>query len=359
MEASGRNSPNLAADEVSLKLWIKKIGNFRRYLLFKWKMLLLVIILGGSIGLLYATFDKALYTAQCTFVLEEGEKSGAGIGQYSSIASMVGIDVSSGGGLFQGDNIIELYKSRLMLSKTLFSKVNIDGKNLLLIDRYIYLNKLRNVWKNDPILKDINFNIPKKDFTVKHDSIVGTIVDDINKNYLNITKPDKKLTIISVKVKSTDPLFAKGFTDNLVNTVNSFYVQTKTKGVVRNIQLLQRQADSVRGTLNSSISGTAAALDVYPNPNPTMQSLRVPSQKRQIDVQASSAIYAEVVKNLEVAKGSLQRETPLIQIIDEPILPLPVEKTGKLKAVVTGMFATGFILVIWLLVIKVYRSVMN
>ena len=167
------------------------------------------------------------------------------------------------------------------------------------------------------------------------------------------------MNIISVQVKSADPLFAKAFAENVVSTVNAFYIQTKTKGILHNLLLLQHQADSVRKSLNASISGTAAALDVYPNPNPTMQSLRVPSQKRQIDVQASGAIYAEVIKNLEIAKSSLQRETPLIQMIDEPVLPLANDKIGKAKSLFTGMIIAFIVMCTWLLSFKMYKKIMN
>ncbi len=49
---------------------------------------------------------------------------------------------------------------------------------------------------------------------------------------------------------------------------------------------------------------------------------RAPSAKRQVDVQANKAILTELVKQTELAKVTLRKETPLIQIIDRPILPL-------------------------------------
>lgn len=52
-------------------------------------------------------------------MLDESNK-GAGLSQYASLASMAGIDLggSSSGGIFQSDNILELYKSRLMIEKS-------------------------------------------------------------------------------------------------------------------------------------------------------------------------------------------------------------------------------------------------
>src|SRR5690606_33847882 len=147
---------------------------------------------------------------------------------YAGLASMVGIDLGSGGGgIFQGDNIIELYKSRTMIEKTLLTDADFDGKKELLISRFIESNELREGWKDKPKLANIQFDIPKEKFTLQHDSIIGTIVDGINKNYLTVEKPDKKLSIISVKVKGKDELFAKAFADKIVENVNEFYIQTK------------------------------------------------------------------------------------------------------------------------------------
>ena len=348
------------ADEISLKELILKLREWFQYLLKKWQIILLAVILGGILGFTYAQFKKIRYIAECTFVLEDAGGSGS-LGQYSGLASMVGIDIGGGGtnGIFQGENILELYKSRLMIEKTLLTPVVFTEKPELLINRYIQINNLGNSWKQQPALADIKFEIPKEKFTIKHDSIVRTIVNDIKENYLKIEKPDKKLSIISVKVTAGDELFAKAFAEKIVENVNSFYVQTKTKRSYDNVQLLQRQADSVRRVLNVSIGGAASAIDANPNANPALQVLRVPSQRRQIDVQASSAIYAEVVKNLEISKITLRKETPLIQVIDKPVLPLEKAKVGKTKGIVLGGGIAGFFIVLFLLVKKLLHDIME
>ena len=348
------------ADEISIKKMFQQFGYIWRYLLFEWKWLLMAAIAGGGVGFTYVTFRKPVYTAECTFVLEEGDKANGGLGQYSNLASMIGIDVGGGGGsIFQGDNIIELYKSRLMIQKTLLSSAVFFGKKESLIDRFVDKNGYRKVWIINPKLKNINFDIPENQFTLQHDSIIGMIVKIINKNYLSVSKPDKKLSIISVKVKAKDELFAKAFTDGMVSNVNNFYIKTKTKGSLDNLKLLQFQTDSIRRILNASIAGSAAASDYNPNPNPGLQVLRVPSQRKQVDVQASTAMYAEIVKNLEIAKGVLQRETPLIQVIDKPILPLDNDKASRLVTLIIGAFIAIFITITWLLIKKGYKKLMS
>jgi len=270
---------NNSEDEISLKDLILKIKEWCQFLLSKWITILIAGIIGGALGLTYAISKKPVYTAETTFVLEEGE-SGGGLGQYAGLASMVGIDLGGGGGgIFKGDNILQLYKSRKMIQETLLAKDTFNGKQQLLIDRYIEFNKLREAWEEKPYLKGIQFNNPQN-FTRTQDSVIGKIVESINKEILEVAKPDKKLSIIAVSVKSEDELFAKAFANNIVNKVNSFYVNTKTKKSMENLSILQNQADSVRGVLNASIGGVAAAVDANPNLNSAFQTVRVVSQRK-------------------------------------------------------------------------------
>jgi hypothetical protein len=172
---------------------------------------------------------------------------------------------------------------------------------------------------------------------------------DIIKNLLSVAKIDKKLSILKVTVNSENELFSKAFTEVLVSVVSNFYVETKTKKSAANVAILQHQTDSVRNQLNRAISGVAQSSDAIPNLNAARQVLRSSGQQRQIDVQANTAILTELVKNLELSKLSLRKETPLIQVIDRPVLPLKVERAGKLKGLVMGGFLAGFLLVIFLI----------
>lgn len=337
-------------DEISIRELIIKIGKCYHYLLSKWLIIVFSGALGGSLGFFYAWSKKPLYTATTTFVFEDA-KSGAG-SQYAGLAALAGMSVGGGGGLFHGDNLLELYKSRTMLQKTLLSSGVFDGKSDLLINRYIQIKKLRKVWEKSPSLAKLSFSIPQERYTRAHDSIMTKIVGDINNNCLKVDKPDKKLGIIDVDVKSTDEQFAKIFNDRVVETVNQFYIETKTKKQNANILVLQYQADSVRRILNAAIGVTASSLDANPNINPALQVLRVPSQRKQIEVQTNTSIYAEIVKNLEMARLAARQDAPLIQLVDQAVFPLKVDKTSKIKFAIIGGVLFGFFAALTLLVKK-------
>jgi hypothetical protein len=309
----------------------------------KWRIILAISFLGGLLGIVYSIYTKPTYTAVCTFVLDDSK--GDNISQYASLASLAGVSVGGrAGGVFEGDNILELYKSRLMIEKAFLSKSDFNGKEELLIDRFLDCYKLRNK-------TIITFNGSSDHFNRAQDSVVTALVGFFNSKILNVTKPDKKLSIIQVTVTTKDELFSKYFTEQLVKNVNDFYIETKTKTQYQNVQVLQRQCDSLRQMLNLSINSVANASDSAPNANPLLSTLKVPLQKKQIDLQVNSAMYTEIIKNLEVSKMALRQETPLIQIIDEPILPLFVNKIGKIKSAILGTILGAFI-VLTILVVK-------
>jgi len=344
-----------AKPEISLSDIIIKIKDWVRYLSGKWVIIVSVSFTFGLMGFVYATYKTPIYIANSTFVIEDSEGGSSGLGQYAGIASMVGLDIGGAGGIFQGDNIMELYKSRSMIERTLLSKCIVKGKQQLLIDYYINFNKLREKWNEKSTLKNITFTTFKdRPFSRVQDSIVTSIVTDINKRSLTVSKPDKKLSIIKVEVKSKDEAFAKIFNDNIVRNVNDFYVQTKTKKSFENLWILQHQTDSIRRTLNSAISGVASAIDANPNANPARQILRAPSQRRQVDVQANTAILSELVKNLEISKVSLRKETPLIQLIDIPVFPLYKDKASRIASFILFSILGSFITVIFLMMKRLF-----
>ena len=83
--------------------------------------------------------------------------------------------------------------------------------------------------------------------------------------------------------------------------------------------------------------------------NPALNVRRAPSARRQVDVQANTAILTELVKQSEMAKVTLRKETPLIQVIDRPILPLKKERLGKVKGFILGGFLVGILAVFFLI----------
>ena len=345
-------------DEITLKELFQKTKEWYTYLISKWKTIVLVGIIGAILGLGYSFYKKPLYTATLTYALEDGKAAGGGLG---NLASSFGFDIGGAGGnsgAFSGANLMELFKSRAMVEQTLLAPVTQNNTTISLAEMYIQDKKWRGNWEEKPKLKSLQFlpNADKTKFTRAQDSIFGVIYNDLSKNALTVEQKDKKVAIGTITLKGTNEYFAQQFTLALTKTVTDFYIETKSKRAKENMDILIRQTDSIRAELNGAITGVAVANDNTFGLNPALNVKRVPSAKRQVDVQANTAILTEIVKQAELAKVTLRKETPLIQIIDQPILPLPKEKFGKVKGILLGGILAGFLTILGLIVRRIFKE---
>jgi hypothetical protein len=294
-----------------------------------------------------------IFHAETSFVLEE--EGIGGIGQMSGVANLLGVNLGGLGGtngLFQGDNIMELYRSDRMLEETLLSPFD---SNVLLVERFIQTEELDKKWSSDVDFASLDFSAAKSP-SVTQDSVIKEITKLIREKQLSVVKPDRKLSIIQVSVSSKDESFAKVFNETLVTKVNTFYFGTKTKKTGENLRILQGQADSVRAILNQSIGSLASEQDRIPNANPLLSTATVNGRLKQVDVQSSAAVFQEIVKNLEVAKINHRINSPLIQIIDAPKLPLTRSEIRLGKGMVSGALILGFLVLGILYVRRLYQK---
>jgi hypothetical protein len=345
---------HFSAQQFTLREVILNLREWFGFFLSQWKILLFSGVVGLGLGALVSLVKKPVFHAQTSFVLEEGETGG--IGQMSGLASLVGVNLGSLGGtsgLFQGDNIMELYRSDRMIGETLLSPF---GDSLLLIDRFVKFEELDRKWSSKVDFSTMDFTLPREQFTVSQDSVVKEVSKLIRENQLSVVKPDRKLSIIQVSISSKDEVFAKAFNETLVDKVNTFYFETKTKKTGENLAILQTQADSVRSILDESLGAYASAADRVPNANPLLTSGIVDTRKRQIDVQATGAVYQEIVKNLEIAKVNHRNNSPLIQIIDSPMLPLERSEIRLVKGMVLGAIISGLVVLFGLYLRRLYQK---
>lgn len=347
-------------DEISLKELVIKIKKWVIFLKSKYKIILLVSFIGGLIGFTIAFFDKPMYKAKLTFTMEEDK--GGGLSGAMGLASSLGFDISgSAGGAFSATNIIELMKSRLIIEKALLNPIVVNNKTISFAEYYIQIKHLRESWDQKAALKGITFpyNKDRQYFSLQQDSLLQTIYKDLtDPKVLNISQKDKKASIITLEVNNENEYFSKMFCENVAGEVSNFYIETKSKKARINVDALQKQADSVRRELNSAINGVAIEADNIYNLNPSLNYRTTPGKKRQIDVQANTAILTQLVAQLEIAKVGLRKETPLIQIIDKPILPLDKEKLGRFKSFVLGGFLAGFLTIPFLFFVQLFKKML-
>ena len=307
-----------------------------------WKTLSVAGVIVAVIAVVYAFFQPITYTARTSFVVEDAKSSGGSL--ISALSGSLGIDIggmSGSNSMLAGDNVLELLRSNSLIKKTLLTHFDASGKTTL-ADMYATTYGWKEKWKNNShIAKEINFTI--NSLTRLEDSLLQVMVEQIKLKEITVGKPDKKLGFFELQFSSRNEALSKLFCENLINEATSFYINTKTGRLRKNIDRLQARADSLGFLLNrktySAAQANAQTLDV----NLAYAAPAVSAEINTRDKFMQSAVYAEIVKNLELSKTALAQESPTVQLLDTPEFPLKKNKISKLKYAVMG-FMGGFLM---------------
>jgi hypothetical protein len=334
------------ANETSFHEVIILIKGWFSYLKRKWYWILLFAAVGGVLGYLYNKNAKTLYVAESSFVLDEetGSKQGGGLAALG-----VGLGGKSTGFFETADNIIWLYSTRLMIQKTLLSTVDTGNKKVVLINWFLAESGLKKEYDKIPAIKRIKFEAGLTDSTLTRDqnAVISRCAYMIRGRYLKVQLIPKAENVISVTFKSTNELFSALFTNELVKNVNNYYIQTKSKKAAQEVVLLEQKAAQYKSEMSASMYQVASGYDDAPYANPNRTVLRVEPQRKQVDAKLSGEIYGQLVGQLEMSRTNLQKQTPLIQIIEQPIMPLNTEGADPKMSAIIGFLICAVLATGW------------
>ena len=350
-----------AVDEISFRKLYSDGNLLLLFLKSRWVKLMMACLIGGLLGLGYYFLQSPRYTAECTFVLDE--KSGTG-GSLASLASSFGVDISSmlggGGSLFAYDNILDILQSRRIIETVLLSEVDTArNTHLTLADLYLDFSKLKRKLDKKTRTAGIHFYSygNRKQLSLIQDSILYVIYKDVLKYNLLTDRTNKKTQIFKVDITSKSEYFSKLMAERITQETKNLYVNIKTSTTQKNIERLQQKADSLLILLNGK-SYETAEIQVL-NANPAMKTVNVPSKLASRNESIIGTLYTEVVKNLEMAKTNLMLQTPVIQILDEPTLPLENTKFGFFSLVAGLGFLSFFLTTLYFVIIYTVKHHLN
>ncbi len=347
------------------KMSLKEIVSIvKKYFMAIWDKKWIVVaagIIGGIIGLIYACNRKTSYTAEYSFTIGGATSTSTGISGLSSLLNLGGGSMDA----FSGDNVLELIKSHALVEKTLLSPTVYEGDTITFIEYALICDSVRANCKEktekekDPdVISVCDVTFPygqeRETFSRAQDSILKLLSSDLLKTNITAIRKDKKLSFMIYTFSHTDERFAKEFAAAHLREASQFYVDTKTSLAKKNIDTFQEKADSVRNKLDQCFTRRAKFADANRNANGQLMS--VTQWKIDTDIQILSHTYTEMLKNLEVLKLNLAKETPFIQVIDEPRYPLSNDKMRKMKGIIIGGFLGGFLSCLAIIVLSIIAS---
>jgi uncharacterized protein involved in exopolysaccharide biosynthesis len=347
---------NNAVPVLKMNDLLDEVKAFFLYLLSKIKLFLVLVVLGLALAFIYSLIQQPKFEGKASFILEE--KSGSMGGGISGLASQFGVDIgglTGSAGLFAGDNILDILKSRTIIEKVLLTKIDTSkGANSeTLADLFLVWSGLKNKWQNLTKLNTVTFTniITGKPNTRIQDSVLFVIYQKLSKKNLTVERVNKKGSIIEVTTTTSNEIFSKLFTERLVLETIRLYVDLKTSVATRNIERMEKRSDSLMQLLNSK-SYKSASLQIL-DANAAFKSAAVPVEVTQRDKSVTYALYSEVMKNLEASRMGLAGQTPVINMLDNAKYPLQNQEKALLLLLLMG--AAGGMVIGFLIAFYTYR----
>jgi hypothetical protein len=334
---------------------------------FQLKHILLTGLIFALLGFGYSFLKKPVYLARVNFVIEENKQNAGGL--FSALAGQVGMDLSSlsgMSGILAGDNVLELLKSPTLLKKVLISPYPGDTTNTLAYkyaEAYGKLNQYNKLVGGE-FLKNSPHSPPNLGGEAKsakadeggvvyeynkrvQDSLLTAIATRIIEKELSVYKPDRKLSVFRLDLTTRDELLSQTISTRLLDQAASLYIETKTRRLKLNVDRLQKKADSIAALLNYRTEASVSK-DII-NQNPSYVSTEVDVEISNREKGMLSIIYGDVNKSLDITRTALIQETPTIEIIDSPDLPLKKTEVKWYFAISLGFLLGVFLYAIFII----------
>lgn len=126
-----------------------------------------------------------------------------------------------------------------------------------------------------------------------------------------------------------------------INKLTSYYQSQKTEKAEENVFFFEYRSDSVKKEIDKASYSLARFLDKNKYRVNAVDDIY--NQEKQLQIGLLSELYQQQMISLEQAKGQLQQDTPIIQVLDYPVPPYPSSAKSPLVFGLVGVFL-GFII---------------
>lgn len=298
------------------------------------------------------------YRASVTFSVNEDESQ-----DVTGISGLLSAFSNRGGGERNLEKILQLFNSRRIILNALFQKGEIRGKSDYLANHIIreygiarLIDPYESIlpWKNNtPWIKHLN-GFDSLFFSQKVIDSTSTIEEKVMLNLLyskmagNASldiKPmigsmvDEQSGIMRISINSISEDLTIQLVNVLYENLSTYYIDNTIEKQKRVYDIAKYKADSLRTELASADRQLAEFLDG--NRKLVWVRGQLEQQKLKRKANILEIMYAEVIKQLELADFSLRRKTPYVSFIDLPTKPLTPIIKPKSIAVLFGL-AIGF-----------------
>ncbi len=329
------------------------LKDFGWELIKKWYWFVIVGFLFLSFTLYRVNQQSITYVGKLSFMTNND--SGGGVSRLLQFAGQFGLGSNQP---VASERLVELLKSKRMVYRALMKKIEIEGSEQMLFNHYIDLFRLRENWQEDEKLKDFKF-VPKEieDFNFTENSVAQNIYNQIVFGYLSANPGKNGITTMSCE--STSEAFSKEFLIALIGTLSDYYQKKAVEQQRNTYEMIKSTADSVQTALQSA---EYALTKWYEDNRKPLAAGTLSAQKAmnkeklERKVEILYEVLATDYKSLEIARLDLHSNKPIVQVIDYPTYPLPMNVPNKLMKLIVAAFLSMVLTAIAIIFYKLVRD---
>jgi hypothetical protein len=333
----------------SLRQSLKTFKDYLRMLFKNWWIIALVSLLFGIRNYILAKSNDVDYLASQSFMVKEDEGSGS---LFSNILGQFGLKGGGRKGDYNLDKLMEISKSKKIMTRTLFERCEINKKNDLLINHIIEIYELSKTWDSE--LADFQgFNSTKASSKKRAEGPFKRhehkAINEVYKLILGYGGQSGKMGInysdesgiIYLNFLTRNEELSKAMTGLLYDNLSEFYInQAKEKQEIT-LDKLEEKRDSLHSILVSKEFELAKLTDQ--GYGVIMQQDKVVKSRLTSEIFLVNTMYSELIKNVENAAFSLKNSTPIFQTIDQPQFPLQIIAKPTIISVLKGLIIGGLL----------------
>ena len=321
--------------EMALKVWAER----------KWVIKMCGI--AAVVGIIVAFSIPREYSTTVKLAPESAGKSGGGM---SSLAAMVGINLSSGS---SGDALSpDLYPDIVASTPFLIDLFNVrvqDQKSRIDTTLYTYLEEHQRAPWWSAILsapmkvlgwtlslfrekeeKDGEAQLDPFRLTPKEAAIARALSSRIT------IAVDKKTGVTTLSDMMQDPLMSASVTDTELSKLQCRITNYRTNKARHDLAFAEKLYQESKKNYEAAQSKYANFVDA--NKNIVQLSFRVEQERLQNEVSLAYQNYSQMAQQLQLAKAKVQEITPVYTVVQPASVPLRPTKPNKIMVLVGFVF---------------------
>jgi uncharacterized protein involved in exopolysaccharide biosynthesis len=334
--------------------------DFSAFFKIIWKekvWVVLITLLFAIGGVVYALLAREEYVSTGKMLPEYQSKAG-GLSQFAGLASLAGVDLSSaaGGGsdAVRPDLYPDVLKSTPFFLELLKIKVRTkDNKEMLFsqfYDTFVLDNKIEE--------KNTKIKFPTSNQYIAVSYQTEKNLKDLRERISAVI--DKKTGLITVTVKLPDPVVATLITDYGMNFLTNYITNYRTEKSKRDLNFLAERLDAAKGKYFNNQAKKAQYSDQYQLSMMKLQAADLQRERIESEYKISSSFYNTLLQKYEEAKLKVQQETPVIKVLEPPVVPNKRSEPKRAVVVLLATFLGGiFGIIVGLIRKKNYKLVIK